>query len=87
MNRRTLLRLVGRAGGTAAVLATMKAMGLFHSTATGTDRPDLPAGFGSGVKVAILGAGIAGMTAAYELSKAGYECTILEARDRSGGRC
>ena len=87
MNRRTLLRLISRVGGTAAVLATMKAMGLLHSAATGTERPDLPAGSGSGVKVAILGAGIAGMTAAYELSKAGYECTILEARARAGGRC
>ncbi|MEB3355258.1 MAG: flavin monoamine oxidase family protein [Synechococcales bacterium] len=87
MNRRTLLRLVGRAGGVAAMLTTMKAMGLLHGAATGTERPDLPAGSGEGVKVAILGAGIAGMTAAYELSKAGYECAILEARDRAGGRC
>ncbi|MEO1400444.1 MAG: flavin monoamine oxidase family protein [Cyanobacteria bacterium J06635_1] len=41
----------------------------------------------SDASVAILGAGIAGMTAAYELAKAGYNCTILEARDRAGGRC
>ncbi len=40
-----------------------------------------------GKKVIILGAGLAGMTAAYELNKLGYECTILEARDRVGGRC
>lgn len=38
-------------------------------------------------KIVILGAGLTGMTAAYELSKLGYECTILEARDRTGGRC
>ena len=87
MNRRTLLRLVGRAGGVAAVLTTMKAMGLLHSNATGTERPHLPVGSGEGVKVVIIGAGIAGMTAAYELSKAGYECTIIEARERAGGRC
>lgn len=87
MNRRTLLRLVGRAGGTVAVLTTMKAMGLLHSAVTGTERPNLPKSSGDDVKVAILGAGIAGMTAAYELSQAGYECTILEARDRAGGRC
>ena len=87
MNRRTLLRLVGRAGGTAAVLTTMKAMGLLHAGASGAERPNLPTGSGAGVKVAILGAGIAGMTAAYELSKAGYDCSILEARDRPGGRC
>lgn len=87
MNRRTLLRLVGRAGGAAAVLTTMKAMGFLHSAATDTERPDLPVGSGDGVNVAILGAGLAGMAAAYELAKAGYECTILEARDRAGGRC
>ncbi len=42
---------------------------------------------GAGKKVIILGAGLAGMSAAYELSKLGYQCTILEARNRSGGRC
>ena len=40
-----------------------------------------------GKKVIILGAGLAGMTAAWELGKLGYDCTILEARDRVGGRC
>ncbi|MBD2261215.1 flavin monoamine oxidase family protein [Pseudanabaena sp. FACHB-2040] len=87
MNRRSLLRLVGRAGGTAAVFATMNAMGLLHQEATGMERPKLAADSGAGVKVAIIGAGLAGMTAAYELRKAGYDCTILEARDRAGGRC
>lgn len=86
MNRRTLLKLVGRAGGTAAVLTTMNAMGLLHTKATANTRPHLLAQSGEGTSVVILGAGIAGMTAAYELSKAGYSCTILEARDRAGGR-
>lgn len=87
MKRRTLLKLVSRAGGTAAVLTTMNAMGLLHTEATGAERPALLNGSGTGTQVVILGAGIAGMTAAYELSKAGYECAILEARDRPGGRC
>jgi len=34
----------------------------------------------------ILGGGIAGLVAAYELGKAGWSCTILEARQRPGGR-
>jgi len=46
----------------------------------------LAAGSGQGRRVVILGAGIAGMVAAWELQKAGYTCTILEARDRAGGR-
>jgi len=44
-------------------------------------------GDGNGKEVLILGAGLAGMAAAYELNKLGYRCTILEARERAGGRC
>lgn len=41
---------------------------------------------GKGRKVVVLGAGLAGMATAYELGKLGYDCTVLEARSRSGGR-
>lgn len=41
---------------------------------------------GSGRKVVVLGAGCAGLAAAYELQKEGFEVTVLEARDRVGGR-
>ena len=41
----------------------------------------------AGADVLILGAGLAGMSTAYELGKLGYKCTILEARTRPGGRC
>jgi monoamine oxidase len=46
----------------------------------------LPVGVGKGTKVAILGAGISGLVAAYEMRKAGFDCTVLEARQRPGGR-
>lgn len=38
------------------------------------------------VDVVIIGAGLAGLTAAQSIVKAGYSCRVLEARDRVGGR-
>jgi protoporphyrinogen/coproporphyrinogen III oxidase len=35
---------------------------------------------------AVIGGGIAGMAAAYELKKAGFQVTVFETRDRVGGR-
>ena len=47
---------------------------------------DWPANSGAGKSVVILGAGIAGMTSAYELQELGYSVSILEATNRAGGR-
>ena len=37
-------------------------------------------------RVIVLGAGLAGLSAAYEIDKAGHDVTVLEARSRPGGR-
>lgn len=62
----------------------MMAMGLVPAAPVHPFRLE---GDGNGKEVLILGAGLAGMAAAYELGKLGYRCTILEARERVGGRC
>jgi monoamine oxidase len=85
LTRRGFINLVGRAGGYAAAYNTMAAMGLLPVPAY-AGPPQLAPGSGRGVRVVILGAGIAGLTAAYELGKAGYDCVVLEARERPGGR-
>ncbi|MCT2559283.1 flavin monoamine oxidase family protein [Tsuneonella sp. YG55] len=64
----------------------MRALGLLSATPAFAAVPELPPGSGTGKSVVILGAGIAGLTAGHELLKAGYGVTILEARDRIGGR-
>ena len=87
LTRRNFINLVGKAGGAAAAYNTMVVLGLLEVPSAYAGPPQLAPGSGRGQKIVILGAGLAGMTAAYELTKAGYECVILEARNRAGGRC
>lgn len=84
--RRRFLETVGAAGGAAAVYETMVAMGLIRTPEAFAGPPDLGPDHGKGKSVVILGAGIAGLTAAYELHKAGYKVDIFEPQHRAGGR-
>jgi monoamine oxidase len=83
--RRDFLRRVAQAGGYRATYLTMQAMGLL-GTAAVAEPLALEPGALHGTKVVVLGAGMAGLSAAYELCKSGYDCAVLEARDRVGGR-
>jgi monoamine oxidase len=82
LTRRTFLEQAGFVGGTALVMSAMRSWELMAAQAG--PRPVL-SGRPSARRVVVLGAGISGMTVAYELGKLGYDVRILEARDRVGG--
>ena len=87
LTRRQLLQAIGLAGGAPAVYETMVAMGLAqtpHYPYRGL--PLFRSGARRGRSVVVLGAGIGGLTAAYELRKARYTVEVLDAAGRVGGR-
>ncbi|MFC5459883.1 flavin monoamine oxidase family protein [Massilia niabensis] len=85
LTRRDFLYRTAALGGSALLLNTMNAWGM--GIASRVSAPPVLSGSGKGKKVLILGAGLAGMTAAFELGKLGYDCQVLEARSFAGGRC
>ena len=85
LDRRTFLQNLGATGGTAMLLAAMDAWGI--GIASARDNPPALDQSAAGTKVIIIGAGLAGMAAAFELGKFGYDCQIVEARPFAGGRC
>lgn len=85
LTRRALLEQIGKVGGLGAAYMAMETLGLAIPTPAGAENFALPHA-ASGPSVVILGAGIAGLVSAYELQRAGYRVTVLEARDRIGGR-
>ncbi|TXG92892.1 FAD-dependent oxidoreductase [Rhodococcus rhodnii] len=87
------MRGLGITGGAGIAYGAMSTLGLAPAAAdTGgrTFRPprrsDLLGAAQGDHSVVILGGGPAGLCAAYELRKAGYTVTLLEARSRPGGR-
>ncbi|SPE57505.1 15-cis-phytoene desaturase [Streptomyces netropsis] len=73
--RRDVLRYGAAAAGTA---------GLGVSLGTGVAGP--AAACGAGRRVAVLGAGVGGLTAAHELAERGFEVTVYERRSVAGGK-
>ena len=86
ISRRDFLMRVGQAGGYSAAFATMQSLGLMPMKGAAAEPIRAAAGVGKGVKVVVLGGGIGGLVSAYEMKKLGYDVTVLEARERPGGR-
>ena len=74
LTRRDLLRNAGALGVAAAGTTTV---GRLIAAAEGAAAP----------RVVVVGAGLAGLTAAYRLKQAGINALVHEASDRVGGRC
>jgi monoamine oxidase len=81
--RRAFLERLALTGGVSLAYEAMTGLGLL---AAPVQAPFGLSGQVKGVRVVILGAGLAGMTVAYELGKVGFDCRLLEARARPGGR-
>jgi monoamine oxidase len=86
LTRRQFLTRAGWAGGYSAAFAMMQALEVLPAAASTPSMIDLSHDAGKGVKVVILGGGVAGLVSAYEMGRAGFQCTVLEAKDRPGGR-
>ena len=84
ISRRELLRRIGQGAGAAVLYQSMTALGLAgESDYSGAiDLGAAP----RDASVLILGAGMAGLVAAYELGRAGYKVKVLEYNERAGGR-
>jgi monoamine oxidase len=76
--------MIGATAGGGAMYQAMSSLG-FASESPYQGQIDLQ-GAPKGASVLILGAGMAGMTAAYELRNAGYSVQVLEYNARAGGR-
>ncbi len=84
--RRDFITRVGKVGGYSAAFSAMQFLGLMPLKGEQWRPIDAAPGAGKGVKVVVLGGGIGGLVTAYEMKKLGYDVTVLEARERPGGR-
>ena len=84
LSRRRLFEIIGASVGGVAAYQAMTRLG--YAEASPYRGPIKLDGDPKGASVVILGAGLAGMTAAIELERAGYAVSVLEYNSRPGGR-
>ena len=85
VKRREFLNLLAAFGGTGAALTAGATLNLLPS-ASRANTLSLSSPNPNKKSVVILGGGLSGLTVAHEMTKKGYECSILEASHRCGGR-
>ena len=85
LTRRRFLERLTSTASAAMTYEAMAALGMLPVPAAAA--PFELRGAANGASVVVLGGGLAGLATAYELTKLGYDCRILEARMRPGGRC
>jgi len=91
VTRRQFLTGLGAVGGAGVVFGALQVIDRGDGTARVPFEPPRESDFtlqgrANDTSVLVLGAGVAGLACAYELEKAGYDVTVVEARDRVGGR-
>jgi monoamine oxidase len=84
MSRRSLFSMIGAVAGASVMYNAMASLGF--AAESDYSGPIRLQGDPKGASVLILGAGLAGMSAALELRDAGYKVQILEYNGRAGGR-
>jgi monoamine oxidase len=84
LSRRRLFEIIGLSAGAGAAYQAMTRLGYAEESPYGG--PIRLDGDPRGASAVILGAGLAGMTAAIELERAGYRVSVLEYNARAGGR-
>jgi monoamine oxidase len=84
ISRRRLLTMIGLSAGGSVMYQAMHSLGL--AAETNFRGPIRLSAAPKGASVLVLGAGIAGLVAAYELRNAGYKVQVLEYNARAGGR-
>ncbi|WP_191488118.1 flavin monoamine oxidase family protein [Pseudomonas sp. FEN] len=86
LTRREAFSSIAAVGGEKALKDVLAVLGLGPSSHRRPQPLKLQKDLGQGTHVLVLGAGIAGLVTALELTRAGFQVQVLEARDRVGGR-
>ena len=85
-SRRRFIGMLGAAAASSTLLRSMTGAAPAEAAPAWAGMGDLPRDIGTGRSVLILGAGIAGLSAALNLDRLGFTVRVLEALDRPGGR-